>query len=800
MVEFIRYSRGRRTTDNRPEQRTAADFAEFREAVLADQSAAKGLTYVCGPLSKGLHDDQQKHPGEAHWRLKNRALPRRFLPLDFDLIVDAEALLDLVQWAHRRSGLGYTTASHTDDKPRFRAIFELSREATRDECIHLGRAIGQQIEADLGLGRFGLDKSVYQIEQACYTPTEGADQYRFDGEPIDVDGLMEAYPEAQADAAPRAAPQGAGDLLATLEAGDDVHGALLRLVGQWVQKRMSDKEIRMLAGAALTEVASVRGSDRVEQVFATGELQRMIDGARAKGFAPRTFDEILGDCQSLTAEATPREIELLVLEAAALSTIEERRCHEAIKQKTGIPLGALKAAGKTQHTEEGPDHRDIALSLISAVGANNLIADAAFLWRYRGDGVWKPTEARGEKSLVQGHTAAAFPDVPITSGVITSVAELTKNEQYRLGHEWNTGPTDCVVTPNGEVALTGECFDWQWSLQPHCREHYRTSSIPVEFNPGATAPAFEQFLADIFEPDDDGPDKARALLEVMGYSLMSHCRFERFVILVGAGANGKSVFLRVLEALIGRENIAGVQPEEFANRFQRAHLHNRLANLVSEIREGEQIDDAALKAIVSGEQMTVEHKFRDPFELRPFATCWFATNHLPHTRDFSDATFRRALVVPFNRKFTPGVDADPNLAGKLITELPGILNLALEAFKAVAGGGAFTNPPSCEQAKAEWRLEADQAAQFVEDRCAKRGTGAVRSSALFDAYRQWAVDNGVGRTLSHKGFSGRLERLGFAKQRRNTGAYFLGIGLRSEFEQEDGIAAAAEAYRRASGW
>jgi hypothetical protein len=91
----------------------------------------------------------------------------------------------------------------------------------------------------------------------------------------------------------------------------------------------------------------------------------------------------------------------------------------------------------------------------------------------------------------------------------------------------------------------------------------------------------------------------------------------------------------------------------------------------------------------------VEHKFRDPFEFRPYATCWFGTNHLPHTRDFSDALFRRAMVVPFNRKFTPGVDADPRLKDKLIEELPGILNLALDAYARVIERGAFTEPQSC---------------------------------------------------------------------------------------------------------
>jgi putative DNA primase/helicase len=39
--------------------------------------------------------------------------------------------------------------------------------------------------------------------------------------------------------------------------------------------------------------------------------------------------------------------------------------------------------------------------------------------------------------------------------------------------------------------------------------------------------------------------------------------------------------------------------------------------------------------------MTVEHKMQAPFDFKPFCTLWIGTNHIPTTRDFSDAIFRR---------------------------------------------------------------------------------------------------------------------------------------------------------------
>lgn len=72
-------------------------------------------------------------------------------------------------------------------------------------------------------------------------------------------------------------------------------------------------------------------------------------------------------------------------------------------------------------------------------------------------------------------------------------------------------------------------------------------------------------------------------------------------------------------------------PSQFDNRFQRAHLQGKLANIITEIADGSTISDAQLKGIVSGEKVTAEHKHMAPFDFNPFYTCWFGTNHMPYS-------------------------------------------------------------------------------------------------------------------------------------------------------------------------
>ena len=461
-------------------------------------------------------------------------------------------------------------------------------------------------------------------------------------------------------------------------------------------------------------------------------------------------------------------MEAIVTEAAALSPVRRDAVFRAIKDAAKIPLGTIKAQLSQQSDNNDPDHLDLARATIQNIGAENLIYADGAVWRWQERGIWTEQDPRAVKQSVQ--SAIDEQERHVTANLVNGVSDVLKNEIFKPEHEFNLGHPETVNCLNGELIL--EDFIG-WYLEPHKREHYRTTQIPVTYDQKADAPLFQAFLEQVFRDDNDKADKIKCVLELMGYTLMSHARHELFVMLIGPGANGKSVLLAILEALVGKKNVAGVQPANFSDKFQRAHLHKKLANIVTELKQGEMIADAELKGITSGEPSTVEHKHRDPFVLRPFSTCWFGTNHMPRTRDFSDALFRRAVILQFNRTFTKE-EQDSELKDKLLTELPGILNLALDAYDSALEYG-FTQPGSTETAKQEWRLEADQVAQFVDDVCERDPDACSKASEVFEAYLSWAQRNGIKQTMSQRGLRDRLTRLGFGQRRDKTARYVTGL-------------------------
>jgi P4 family phage/plasmid primase-like protien len=450
-----------------------------------------------------------------------------------------------------------------------------------------------------------------------------------------------------------------------------------------------------------------------------------------------------------------------------------------IARKAKVSPASLRRDARNQlqvHDSALSDHLMAAHHVIEAFGHGNLLHSAGSLWIWRGDGVWRRTEDRDVKQKV--HEVAGMKD--LTATVVGSILDMLKTEAHRSGHVFDQNPIG-INCANGELVYEGSA----WVLKPHERDHYRTAMIPVAYQPNAQAPRFDRFLEEVFEGDPDKDEKVWAVHEALGYSLIPSCHLEKFFMLIGSGANGKSVLLGVLAELLGREHVCAVQPSQFENRFQRAHLQGRLANIITEIAEGAEIADAQLKSLVSGEMTTAEHKHKDPFDFIPYAKHWFGTNHLPHTRDFSDALFRRALILTFNNKFEQD-RRDVHLADALKAELQGVFNRALSGLERLMTNRAFTACASSADIARQWRREADQAAQFVDECCTLGPGQRVSSNELYRRYRSWALEAGIGRLLNRNNFALRLKRLGLETGRGTGGTRMIeGIGLAAAVDLSD---------------
>lgn len=432
-------------------------------------------------------------------------------------------------------------------------------------------------------------------------------------------------------------------------------------------------------------------------------------------------------------------------------------------------LGGVHAAKPARPTlPEKPTEDEIADAVLYEIGPDNLIGTHVGTKYWNGQH-WKTLV--GEQVRESVRSILRELAVPVRRTLLMNVTGLITDRVFDPDKKFNLSQNQIVSVQNGDLLL----IDGKWQLVPAERDRLRTAVLPHYYNSKATAPRFMQFLDEVFETDPDGHEKATLILQHMGYAMQTHSDYEKFAIYVGNGANGKSVFLNAVKYLLGSENIAAVQPHKLNNTFHRASLHQKLANIITEGEQGAKLPAAEIKALTSGEAMTVDHKYGTPFIMTPFATLFWATNHLPHPHDYSDAIHRRVDIVEFNRTFSEQ-ERDINLMRELKTEMPGILNAALDAYASVVKNG-FETPMSVTKAKNDWRRNADPVACWADDRLERAMLDKVQSQTAYIDFTTWADENGYRLRLTQKTFTERLQNLGFQKVRTKRAKFWQDVRL-----------------------
>jgi putative DNA primase/helicase len=285
-------------------------------------------------------------------------------------------------------------------------------------------------------------------------------------------------------------------------------------------------------------------------------------------------------------------------------------------------------------------------------------------------------------------------------------------------------------------------------LLPHDPELRMTLQCPVSYMPGATAPQWEAFLAQV-QPD---PEVRAYLRRIMGYSLTALTGEQVFFLHHGKGANGKSVLFDVIGRIMGSYNqvvpVETLLATQVEGRVPNdvARMNGRRLLLAAETKQGKQLDEAKLKQLTGGETITARYMRGEFFEFKPVGHIHLATNHLPRMSD-DGATWRRLQLITWDVTIPEG-ERDPDLANRLFREEgEGILAWLVQGAQEWRDMG-LALPDSLKLAAQEYREEEDFVAQFVAacmttDLPPKTGRVGSSVSEVWSFYNTWAVDSGA---------------------------------------------------------
>jgi putative DNA primase/helicase len=260
----------------------------------------------------------------------------------------------------------------------------------------------------------------------------------------------------------------------------------------------------------------------------------------------------------------------------------------------------------------------------------------------------------------------------------------------------------------------------------------------------ATCPRFEAFLGQVW-PDESVRD---FMIRFLGYCLTGSVAENRCLFLHGSGANGKSVFVNVVSAVLG-DFVAHVQPSLILRRGEahptdKAQLFGKRLAVINEIPSGAKIDDNTLKSITGGDTISARRMHEDFWTFEPTHKLLMLGNHLPRLDGSDPAVWRRLLLVDCPLRLEPD-EIDRDLTRKLCEEREGILAIMLQGWLDWKAQG-LNPPPEILKATGRYRGEEDPAGAFlaecVIDVSANEPDRKLARTALFRRYAEEMKNQG----------------------------------------------------------
>ena len=143
-----------------------------------------------------------------------------------------------------------------------------------------------------------------------------------------------------------------------------------------------------------------------------------------------------------------------------------------------------------------------------------------------------------------------------------------------------------------------------------------------------------------------------------------------------------------------------------------AHLCGKRFVVASEGERAQSLAESKIKLMTGGDRIACRALYKDFFEYIPEFKLWLATNDLPTISGMDEAIWRRIRVIEFPITI-PSDQQDKDLADRLISELPGILQWAMQGL--IEWRKIGLAPPECvSQSTKNYRNDNDTIGQWKE--------------------------------------------------------------------------------------
>lgn len=312
-----------------------------------------------------------------------------------------------------------------------------------------------------------------------------------------------------------------------------------------------------------------------------------------------------------------------------------------------------------------------------------------------------------------------------------------------------TAPVVAVRKYRNLIPVNNGIFDYDTKkLLPFSPDYVFVSKCKVNFNAAATNV--------VIHNDDDGtdwdvdswiheltddPQVEKLIWQIIGAVIRPNVRWDKVIMPYSTkGNNGKGTLCRLLRNLCGEGNYTSIAINDMSKNFRLSPLLHVSAVIVDENNVTGYLDDAStFKALITGDQVQIEEKYKAPVDFRFSGLMVQCVNFLPRVNDKTSSFYRRILMVPFEKCFT-GAERkyikDDYLNRQEVLEY--VLCKVLEKIPSYY---EFDVPDACTRLLDDYKTFNDPVRQFAEEMLPELKWQLVPNKFLYDLFKAWYEEN-----------------------------------------------------------
>lgn len=366
------------------------------------------------------------------------------------------------------------------------------------------------------------------------------------------------------------------------------------------------------------------------------------------------------------------------------------------------------------------------LKNIDIIYSKNLI-----LWMHdKNSGTWSPNCEQYLKSIIR---TKLLGEEQQKRNYIDEIVSHIKDTTYDRNFEMKTDP-HYIAFENGVFNLyNGQFEDFK-------AEHYLTNKIPIEINENITeCPNIDKFFEECV-----GKEYKNILYDLCAYCLFKEYPYQKLFFIYGPGRTGKSIFLKLLETFLSKDNYCSVEPQDIQkDKHATAQMEFKMANIVSDINYNALDNINQVKKITGEDTIKIRNMYQNPRNGRIFAKQIFSTNKLPVVKEKTRAWYRRVYTIQFSN-IVPKEKMDRFIINKLKTkeELQGLGYICLQRLKKMKENN-FTFEFDIDEYEMQKVYEqlSNPILMFIEQNCNKEKSSFVYQWEFKERLNTWLKAN-----------------------------------------------------------